>query len=131
MRRPCTAESNLAEFKGATNVYNVEQPDPAVSVFSMRSGNVAVRERGAVVIPPHCPSCRAPVTLACPNLTEALIVCSNEAVRPLPCVLATPMPPTRHTSVVAPRRSVSGHGTSPMTSTRSACQSKILALRSF
>ena len=69
----------------------------------MRSGNAAVRERGAVVIPPHCPSCRAPVTLACPNLTEALIVCSNEAVRPLPCVLATPMPPTRHTSVVAPR----------------------------
>ena len=69
----------------------------------MRSGNAAVRERGAVVIPPHCPSCRAPVTLACPNLTEALIVCSNEAVRPLPCVLATPMPPTRRTFVVAPR----------------------------
>lgn len=46
--------------------------------------------RAAVVIPPHCPSCRAPVTLACPNLTEALIVCSDEAVRPVPRVLAMP-----------------------------------------
>ena len=33
VRRPCTAESNLAEFNGATNVYNVEQPDPAVSAL--------------------------------------------------------------------------------------------------
>ena len=44
----------------------------------------------AVVIPPHCPSCHAPVTLTFPNLTEVLIVCSDEAVRPAPRVLAMP-----------------------------------------
>ena len=75
--------------------------------LGMRSGNAAVRERGAVVIPPHCPSCRAPVTLACPNLTEALIVCSNEAVRPLPCVLATPVPPMCHNLCCCAARTVS------------------------
>ena len=50
---------------------------------------LAARMAG-VVIPPHCPSCRAPVTLTCPNLKEALIVCSDEAVRPVPRVPATP-----------------------------------------
>ena len=60
---------------------NRPPPAPACVVWCMRA---------AAVIPPHCPSCRAPVTLACPNLTEALIVCSDEAVRPVPRVLAMP-----------------------------------------
>ena len=56
----------------------------------LRARRAGASRMAAVVIPPHCPSCRAPVTLTCPNLKEALIVCSDEAVRPVPRVPATP-----------------------------------------
>ena len=64
---------------------------PTARITATRARCAAGASRmAAVVIPPHCPSCRAPVTLACPNLKEALIVCSDEAVRPVPRVPATP-----------------------------------------
>ena len=59
-------------------------------IHGRNRANSARARMAAVVVPPHCPSCRAPVTLTCPNLKEALIVCSDEAVRPVPRVPATP-----------------------------------------
>ena len=61
---------------------DISAPDWRRRGYPLQSVAAAtLRMRATALIPPHCPSCHSPVMLTCPNLTEALIVCSDEAVR--------------------------------------------------